>query len=337
MRDLHSSLTARTRLTIGIGALVCASAMAGDVRAQGSNELNEASRAVFKEAVQAAGTKDWAVCRTKAAGVWDQVKNPTVAALLGACEEELGMHRDAAEHLDFFLQRDSGKEPVQTNVAKEAYAKARKHVVLVTVNSVPGEAEVWMGNAMVTRTPARLFVEPGASSVELRKSGYANATQSWTASAGDERSFAVSLEEQGGGGGAGAGGAGGGGAGGAGGEGGGEPDSKPIWPAILMGGVGAVGLGVGISLTVASAGKYDDAETMGACADQTCINAQTDLLGESDTFQNAAIAGYAIGGAALIGMTVYLLIPGPEPANAAVQVVPIATPDTQGVIVTGTF
>ena len=181
-------------------ALAIATTTAGDATAD-STDLNEASRAVFKEAVQAASKKEWAVCRTKAAGVWDQVKNPTVAALLGACEAELGMHRDAAEHLDYFLQRDTGAEPVQTKVARENFDRVRPNVVLVTVGATENASEVWVAGTKVGSTPARLFFAPGTHTIEVRKAGFETIVETVTGAGGEEKPFTASMKPLGAGGG----------------------------------------------------------------------------------------------------------------------------------------
>lgn len=95
-----------TRTPWILGGLAAALLLQHPARAD--DELNAASAKVFAEAIAAVEKKDWAVCRTKAIGVWQQIKNPKVAGILGICEAELKMHRDAAEHLDSFFANQKG-------------------------------------------------------------------------------------------------------------------------------------------------------------------------------------------------------------------------------------
>jgi hypothetical protein len=88
--------------------------------ARAQDELSQASKEVFKEAISAYSKENWAVCRTKAIGVWQQVKSVKVAGVLGMCESELGLNRDAAEHLDFFLQNQPKDAPPDQVAAARA-------------------------------------------------------------------------------------------------------------------------------------------------------------------------------------------------------------------------
>ena len=306
--------------------------------APGDTELTDASRAVFTEAIAAASKNQWAVCRTKALGVWQQIENPKVAGLLGSCEAELGMARDAAEHLDFYLLRDDGADPARTKTAKERFDKMRAKVALIILTPTPADAEVRVDGKVLGSGPQRVFVEPGAHVFEVAKGGPA-AKKAIEVVAGDEKALSLSApasEPAGGGGGVGGTGAAGGGGGAGGAE---ETPGKQIWPTILLGSVAAAGLGVGIGLTVASQGKYGDAEDIaGGCMGNgpACpVEDGQALVDDADTFQNAGIAGFAVAGAAAIGMIVYLIVPTATDSNtkadaARIKLVPVIGPDTAG-------
>jgi hypothetical protein len=311
----------------------------------GDPDLTEAGQAVLMEAAKAAQKKDWAVCRTKAAGVWDKVKHPTVAALLGACEAELGMAREAAEHLDFFLQRDDGKNPKQTQAAKERFPEVRAKVTLVEVASEP-IAEVRVDGTVMGKTPLRVFLEPGDHKVELSAFGFNTKTESIAATAGGGRKLDVKLEREGSG------------TGGANGGGGGAPTSantsattgagsvelpppaeKPVWPSVLLGGIGAAGVATGIALLVVGTNKHGDAEELATCRPwtRTCEAEVNDALDEGGGLRAGGVAALAVGGASLVGMIIYLAIPAGPSNEQAVRLVPLAAPNGSGLTVKGTF
>ena len=133
------------------------------------------------------------------------------------------------------------------------------------------------------------------------------------------------------------------GGGGGGGGGSDEPVEKPIWPAIVLGGAGAAGLAVGIAGVVVGAQKDADASALASSASCTpvvtpsCLADGIDLADEWATFTTVGIVGFGIGGAALVGMTIYLLVPTRRPDEAAWQVVPWLDPQTAGVSVGRTF
>jgi len=311
--------------------------------APGDTELTDASRAVFTEAIAAASKNQWAVCRTKALGVWQQIENPKVAGLLGSCEAELGMARDAAEHLDFYLLRDDGADPARTKTAKERFDKMRAKVALIILTPTPADAEVRVDGKVLGSGPQRVFVEPGAHVFEVAKGGPA-AKKAIEVVAGDEKALSLSApasEPAGGAGGTGAvgagaegggGGVGGTGAAGGGGAGGGpETSEKPIWPTVLLGSVAAVGLGLGIGFSVVSLARGSDAEELvNACEPwtATCESDGNALHDEANAFLGAGVAGYAVGGAALVGMIVYLAIP--TSTGDTVSFIPAVSPTDGG-------
>ena len=115
------------------------------------------------------------------------------------------------------------------------------------------------------------------------------------------------------------------------------PDDKPIWPAIVLGGVAAVGAGLGIGFTVVGTGKYSSAEdARAACADpptEACVTSVSDEFDGANGFIAGGIVGLSVAGAALVGMTIYLAIQGGSDEKAAAQnalFLPIITPDQIG-------
>ncbi len=123
-----------------------------------------------------------------------------------------------------------------------------------------------------------------------------------------------------------------------------ECSTRPIWPAILLGGVGAAGVAVGVAGFVLAAQRDSDLEELAGsptCQPTItgdCITQGEDIAGEKDSFNAMGIAGVAIGGAALIGMTIYLVLPQPSnPQKARATVAPWFGPGVGGLSAYGTF
>jgi hypothetical protein len=336
-----SQLVNRTPLYLG---WLCAAALVHQP-AHAEEELTEASTRVFREAIAAVGKKQWADCRTKAIGVWQQVKSPKVAGILGICEAELGMHRDAAEHLDFFFVNQKGAAQAQVDQAKTRFDAVRPKVALVEITPTPEDAMVLLKGLPVGPGKQRLWVDPGEVVVALSKDGETK-TQTVQVIAGETRTLSIELPKKAdpGTGGAGAAGSGAGGAGaggsGAGGSGGGGPlpieEPTPIWPAILLGSVGGAALLVGGGLTIGRFVARSDAEDLAQCEPftQACSTASQDKLDEADTLQNAGFAMVGIGAASLVAMGVFLAVRGSEPP---VVVVPQVESGGLGLVVAGEF
>ena len=318
---------------------VCAMLLSAPAQAE-EEELNQASKKVYEEALTAANKSDWALCRTRAIGVWQQIKSPSVAGILGICEAELGMNRDAAEHLDFFLKNQKKATPKQLAQVTEAFDKVKPKVARITLTPVPDDADVFLDDKPLGRGKQTFFVSPGDVRVGVAKNGQAK-NKTISVKAGEQLDnlvidvpidSAVGGHAQGGSGAAGAtggsggtagqGAAGAGGAGqgaaGAGGAGGDTAaEAKPLWPVFVLGGVGLAGIGAGVGLTVAGGSQYADAEQTAACSPFTlaCSTTATEQLDDAALLQNVGIGMFAVGGASLIGMAIYLLIP--EASNKA--------------------
>jgi hypothetical protein len=128
----------------------------------------------------------------------------------------------------------------------------------------------------------------------------------------------------------------------------GEAVSKPIWPAIVLGGVGAAGLAVGIAGFVVSVQSSSDADDLADevraagsncnATSATCADIVS-ALEDKQTFQGVGIAGLVVGAASLTGMAIYLAVPqsaegGPKPS--ALRLTPLLGP-TSGVFIEGNF
>lgn len=100
--------------------------------------------------------------------------------------------------------------------------------------------------------------------------------------------------------------------------------------AIALWAVGAVAVGGGVALELASRSTYEDAK---AAADNTRRHELTDSANRQRQFGIAA----SVAGGAAIGVGVYLWISGMPTGRQAVAVVPIIGADDAGVVLTGRF
>ncbi len=261
-------------------------------------------------------------------------KSYDIAGNLGATELKLGSQREAAEHLSFSLRLfpANGKEKAR-KVTMNALAEAKTKVGCFAITVNVAGAKVQLGDRVVGISPVVdvACAYPAPSKLRVERDGYEIFEQEITPEVGKDVPISVTLK---------AGASGGGGGGGGGSD---EPVEKPIWPAIVLGGAGAAGLAVGIAGVVVGAQKDADASALASSASCTpvvtpsCLADGIDLADEWATFTTVGIVGFGIGGAALVGMTIYLLVPTRRPDEAAWQVVPWLDPQTAGVSVGRTF
>ncbi|APR85360.1 Hypothetical protein A7982_10709 [Minicystis rosea] len=122
-------------------------------------------------------------------------------------------------------------------------------------------------------------------------------------------------------------------------------------PAIVMGSVAAVGIGLGVAGMVIAAGKRGTAGDLqtslgggsSACAGASppaACAALESAWGSAQTFQNLGLWSFVGAGLATAGTLVYVLWPAPkaQPATGlSVRVVPTVGAGTSGVLVSGTF
>lgn len=303
--------------------------------ASGDTEaMKEARRKLFTDALRDMADKQWEACRVKTLGAWAARKHPQVASLLGICEVELGLFREAAEHLHYALENGEGEEPIRGPQVKEAFAKAQAKVGTVAFTATQAEVELRVGGEVVARAPATLFFAPGEHTVEATLQGYAAKSEKLSVAAGDSKAVAIQLEALG--------------------AGAGDPErpdptdepvaKRPLWPAIVLGGVAAAGVGLGITGFVVAGGARSDADdaaaagiAAGGCGpDGSRCPSGLDALDQVNTMRGVGVAGFAVGGAALAGMIVYLVLPDPAPTERSMWLAPTFG-NANGLSLGGTF
>ena len=298
-----------------------------------AQELDEASVKVFSEAIKAFDKKDWAVCRTKAIGVWQQNKSPKVAGILGMCEAELALNAPAAEHLEYFFKNQKGSTEAQLAQAKERLDKVRGKVALITITPKPAGAEVSVNGVVMGKGAQTLFVEKGTVEVTASMGGQSRSRtivvdkdgQSFEAEAPADPSIGGTGGDGGAGGTGGAGGDGGAGGQGASGQGAGgsgpTPDGRATGPSVAFGLTGGVGLALfGGLLAGAFVMKADADDTLGSVkctANQALCDDVNGTLDTANLLGTLSFVGLAVGVAGFTGLGLWLGLPVSGSSGAA--------------------
>jgi len=254
---------------------------------------------------------------------WDLKKSYDIAANLGNIEYELGMPRDAAEHLAFSVRNAAvsvGSDRLEKIKKVLDQAKALVSVVVVRVN-VDG-AEVLIDGESVGRSPIaeELYVDPGPRTIEARLSGHSVTTKTEEFARSSTRTVYLELKPL---------------------PATTAPPSgaatrpigsaaprKNMLPIAVGGGIAVAGLGLGLASILISSAKSAEAETLRATLAGSPANLSVCFGGTlpecaqldgaymaSTSFRNLAIAGFAAGGIAALATATYALIPPTAPAH----------------------
>ena len=294
---------------------------------------------------------------------WSMRQSFDTAGNLGSVEFELGMMRDAAEHLSFCVRNfPSVRDEAQTEKlarVEQLLRKAKTDVGSVRVRVADPDgveltgATVLVDGKEVGRTPLQddVFVEPGARVISARLPGLQPTEKSVQAAKGGTENVTLTLapvKEQ--------------------------VISRPPVPekpvpakksgALIAVGAGAAAafLGAGVGLHLVSNGKSGEAtaawdELRGAQNDRgACLNpanaARCDELRSAydgrELFRGLAIGGYVAGGVLAVGTLVYALMPGGSspagapreqgsPAAPAVRAFVSVAPGGGGAMIEGRF
>lgn len=316
----------------------------------------EAGR-LFDEGKKAAKAGQWEKARESALSAFKLKPDPAFALVLGQSELKTGKPRDAAEHLDLFLRDAKSATADEKQTAQKLLDEAKGKVAawFLTVN-VEG-ADIVLDGKAVGRTPlpAPLYLDPGNHELEVKKFGFQPATEQIAAGPGNGYETEVTLapapaappeekkdelppkEEPPP-----------------------PPPPSPKWRTYGMIGGGAltaIGLGLGIGLTIAANGKSDEADaqlaaiakttpnTYGLCgatafpANAASCTKLKDTLASQDAYANGAMVGYVIGGVAAVGTVGLFLLPKLSFGRKlmGVNVVPVFGGDRTGGMLVGSF
>ena len=297
--------------------VACASSASIAMAQDGSSDKEVT--ALVQEAIRLGDAGQLPQAQKKLLEAWAIKKTFDIAANLGFVESGLKDWPAAAEHLDYAYQTFplNGTPKEKANIEQfraNAISKTGRLRVSVEAGVEITLDGVARGAASSEKT---FFVEPGQHTLVASKAGKQDEKRDVSLTAGQEAVLNIAMKDA---------------------ETDGAGSARPIWPAILMGSVAAVGLGIGTGLTVAASGKYADGEDLVAqCQPPTvsCASEGQALIDDSDTFKTVGIVGFGVGGAAAIATLLYLVIPVSSPAGTGTaakrtQFVPLIAPDRAG-------
>jgi hypothetical protein len=132
------------------------------------------ARQLYKDGLKEAARGKWEKARELFAEAFRLKPHVQIALNLGQAEFKVGKHRDAAEHLSYFLREATEIEPGDRKKTEELLEQAKARVGTLRITARPDGAEIRIDGVSVT--PAALkgevFVEPGVHLVEARRAQY---------------------------------------------------------------------------------------------------------------------------------------------------------------------
>jgi len=275
---------------------------------------------------------------------WKLSATYDVAANLGQVEVELGLFRDAAEHLTFALANLPPSVSDQTREQVDQLCeRARTEVAAVHVTVEPDGAELMVDGTVVGTTPLvhPVFVNQGSHLFEARWPGGVTERVQVTVEKGSDHAVVLGTDAEPG-------------AGTSAESAGAQPRSRGPelgWVPVAVGSTLAlIGLGAGVGFTLAADDKRTErndrlAELGGSspCGTGTVFVSECERLDRLDedvtTYSDVAVAGYMLGGIAAAATVTYVLWPRDEGGEqpSAIRVAPAVSARATSVVVWGAF
>ncbi|HRI64787.1 MAG TPA: tetratricopeptide repeat protein [Polyangium sp.] len=290
----------------------------------------------FTAGQTAAKANRWDAARQEFLQAFDlKPDHAATVALLAQAEMATGRHREAAEHLEIFLDYAVGIGPEDRKTAEELLVEAQSKLAIVTVKVDKPGAKVTVDGRVLGTSP---MADPVLVDAGQGRRFEAETPDGW------RTKMVVDL----------------------------EPRTTPTvdmilkapptkivkvgqpWrtPLLFTGiGLSVVGIGTGVGFFVAGSAKNKAAKDLveeikfnrnmneklcpPTSSDAKCDELAT-LQTQSNTFGTIAIAGFAVGGVAAIG-TAVLAITAPKQTSAPKKNAFMVLPSPGGVWVTGTF
>jgi hypothetical protein len=262
----------------------------------------EAAR-LLKEAGAALEAKDWVTCEAKAELAWQQFQQVAIAGALGICELEQGKYAEAANHLDFFVRLS--RADARRDEAQAKLEQAKKFVAEVRLQCNEQEAIASVDGKELGKAPLTVFVDPGERRFEAKSPSGETGAKVEVVVAGTSVAVNVEIKTKT------------------------VRQADPIWPAILLGGIAAAGVGTGIGLIVVGETGLSDAETAICPGDEaTCSQDVRDAVDQRNAMVVGGSVAIGIGVAALGGMIIDLVVR--DPGGEDIGCIPIVSPTTIG-------
>ncbi|MDI1480234.1 hypothetical protein [Polyangium sp. y55x31] len=137
---------------------------------EASSSSADAARAHYVRGKDAAKAKQWQAALDELRAAWRIMQHFQIAGTLGWVELELGHHRDAAEHLSYFLRHAEDVAADEMKDTSAMLSEARARVTELSVQSNVAGVHLIVDGAEL-RWPeanAGVFVEPGRRTLEAR-------------------------------------------------------------------------------------------------------------------------------------------------------------------------
>jgi hypothetical protein len=340
---------ARVGRALGVALTLFVATTSRPSRADDESDRAEQS---FREGNRAFADGDYHAAFDAYREAWSLRQSFDIACNLGRTEIELGLSRDAAEHLDYCLRTYSVSSREDVRAAKERFVtlfqRVRREVGALAVEVRPAGAELTVDGASYGTAPLghEIFVTPGTHLVRAHLSGFRDEERSITAEPGAALGLAISL----------------------------VADARPAVataptagaPArqevprkgmeprtiVVISGAAAslIALGVGVGFALDAGAAHDEASRHGEAASQDgtgCPTASTstDCAGLEDAVSRekrsrnradaALLTGAILGGATLAA---WLVIPDlARSKSASLRAVPWIGRETTGVSFAGTY
>ena len=312
-------------LAVRLGLLVCAVLLL-QAAPVGAQPERERATELFRR-----GNEEFARGRVHRAleayrAAWLLAKSFDIACNLGRAEAELGMSRDAAEHLDHCLRNFPASGRAELREAetrfRELYERVRSLVAVVIPRIEPTGAALTLDGRAIGVSPLSgpLFVLPGSHRLDASLKGYVDASRVVEMRPGETYSVRLSLQRD-------------------------MPATAPPAPVegrkaepalqslklpLVVGGAGLalIGLGAATLFSVRAGERGDEAERLrgelgggaSTCSDPMPPSACAELVDATDSEQanrKLATAGFVVGGVmAAATLSMWLLWPDPAPARA---------------------
>ncbi len=304
----------------------------------------------FDAGIAARKAGQWDAAYAEFSAAWALSRHPRVAASLGQAELEVGKYRDAAEHLSYFLRQAVGASAADRDAITSLFLEARAKIGALRIRADDPGVEVLVDGVVVGTTPlvTDVFVDPGRRTITARKQGFAFVSEAIEVAPGDAvREMRIQERRQ---------------------EtegvvpgpgpvprpGPGQREGALEWRPWAIGG-GAIlttaGLVAGIGMTARANYWSREADEQWASLERqvpqnesVCTGDRTATCGDvikkrenQDEVENAAKAGFVVGGVALAATLAVVFWPEKRGQRASVMVLPAVGSGESGVRVLGSF
>lgn len=262
---------------------------------------------LYRESKTAGEKADWSTAYALMQQAWQKRQAADISVNLALIEMQLQKWRDAAEHLSYGLNHfPADADPELMRLNKERLNRCKQEVVTLTIHVDPDDAQVSLGGTRLgigSALPSEVFAEPGPVEVTAELSGYERAAAKLSASKGAARDVRLNLSRAqsvlsdgsathnastaG-------------------------PSNTPLY---ALGAAAVIGLGSGIAFHFAAQANNRDYERLATTTPSWACSSSSARAGDCQAADDAASGyernrtlsstGFAVGGAAVVGMLAY--------------------------------